>query len=61
MIEGFVKVFNIDQIIIATSINQNDDYIAELSKTCGVSCYRGNENDVLHRFIEAAKDTLLAL
>lgn len=42
-------------IIIATSENTNCDAIEEVAKTHSVSCFRGSENDVLQRFIDAAE------
>ncbi|MBI1838111.1 MAG: glycosyl transferase family 2 [Flavobacteriia bacterium] len=42
-------------IIIATSVSSNDDEIELLSNRIGVICFRGNEDNVLDRFIECAK------
>lgn len=43
------------QIIIATSTNPENDVIAEFCKRLDVNCFRGSENDVLKRFIDAAE------
>jgi hypothetical protein len=43
------------QIIIATSTNPENDVIAEFCKKFEVNCFRGSENDVLKRFIDAAE------
>lgn len=42
-------------VIIATTDNPADDPIEDRARQLGVKCYRGSENDVLARFIEAAK------
>lgn len=44
----------IDEIVVATTINQTDEPIVELCKKFGVSVYRGSEYDVLSRYYEAA-------
>ena len=42
-------------LIIATTENKIDDYIAELSEKKGLPVFRGSEEDVLGRFIGAAE------
>jgi spore coat polysaccharide biosynthesis protein SpsF len=42
-------------IIIATTRKKNDDIIEIEANNLGVHCYRGDEEDVLDRFYEAAK------
>lgn len=42
-------------IVVATSQNPADDPIVALCQKKGVHCFRGNENDVLQRFIDAAE------
>lgn len=54
LIEKLSEVENTN-IIIATSVNPNCDVIEEVAKIHGVSCFRGSENDVLQRFIDAAE------
>lgn len=44
-----------DIIIIATSQKKNDDVIENLANKLGVACFRGDEEDVLSRYYEAAK------
>lgn len=46
-----------DKIVLATSDNPNNDVLEEISRHYGVFCYRGSENDVLQRFIDAANAT----
>lgn len=46
----------IDEIVIATTILDRDDIIADEAARCGVKYYRGSEDDVLSRYYEAAKE-----
>ncbi|KGF72297.1 hypothetical protein DO97_10845 [Neosynechococcus sphagnicola sy1] len=43
----------IDQIIIATSTEPQDDALATLAQQLGVACFRGSEQDVLGRVVGA--------
>ena len=43
------------KVIIATSDSPNDDSLAAFLTNLGASVYRGDENDVLSRFYQAAK------
>lgn len=45
----------IDEIVIATTMNSQDDIVVETAKQAGVRYYRGDENDVLARTVEAAE------
>lgn len=42
-------------IIIATSVQNEDDFLERLSRNLDVKCFRGSERDVLSRFINAAE------
>jgi len=42
--------------IVATSDAPDDEAIEDMCKSIGCVCYRGSENDVLSRYIEAAKE-----
>jgi spore coat polysaccharide biosynthesis protein SpsF len=44
-----------DAIVIATTVHASDDPIAELARSEGAGCYRGNEDDVLSRYVGAAR------
>lgn len=44
----------IDDIIVATTINSNDDVIEMWCKDAGVKCFRGSEEDVLNRYYNAS-------
>lgn len=43
----------LDGIVLATTTNPADDVLAEWAETEDVSCYRGSEDDVLARVVEA--------
>lgn len=45
----------IDDIIIATTVNPKDDKIEEWCRAESVKCFRGSEEDVLHRYYCASE------
>lgn len=45
----------INKIIIATTTNKDDDQIENFCKTYNIDFYRGNEDDVLDRYYQAAE------
>lgn len=49
------KSKNIDKIILATTVNEEDDIIEEIGTNWGYEVYRGQEKDVLDRFYQAVK------
>ncbi|MDF3820171.1 glycosyltransferase family protein [Leptospira sp. 96542] len=49
------KVTLIDEIVLATTINKADDPIVDYAKSEGISVFRGSEDDVLLRVVDAAK------
>lgn len=55
MIERVKKSNFIDTIVIATSKNPKDDPIEVLARRLNVGCFRGSEDDVLDRVLDAAK------
>jgi spore coat polysaccharide biosynthesis protein SpsF len=54
MIERVSRVPVLDGIIVATTENTADDSIVALARRLGVGWYRGSEDDVLSRVLEAA-------
>jgi spore coat polysaccharide biosynthesis protein SpsF len=46
----------INEIIIATTTNKEDDPVAELAYKEGLKVFRGSEDDVLDRYYQAAKE-----
>ena len=55
MIERLRFVPEIDEIVIATTVNQTDDPVEALARRLGVGIWRGSEDDVLQRVLDAAK------
>jgi len=47
---------SVDEIVIATTNNTNDDSIVTLTQSLGIRCFRGSEKDVLSRYIGAARE-----
>jgi spore coat polysaccharide biosynthesis protein SpsF len=45
----------IDQTILATSTNSENDELEDYAKSIGINCFRGSEEDVLKRFSDAAE------
>ena len=54
MVERLRQVPSLDGIVIATTINATDDPIQDLCDRLGVGCWRGSEDDVLSRVLDAA-------
>lgn len=44
------------KVIVATSLNENNDELEKFLRDKGEHVYRGSENDVLDRFIKAAEE-----
>lgn len=54
LINNLKKVENVP-IVVATSVNANNDELASFLQQRGIPVFRGEENDVLSRFIGAAE------
>lgn len=55
LIERLRRARRIDQIVVATTENPADDAIEQLARRLGVGCFRGSEEDVLDRVLQAAQ------
>jgi len=55
MVERVKKSAAIQEIILATTVNETDDTIEALAKKLNVGCFRGSEEDVLSRVLGATK------
>lgn len=49
------RIKNIEQIVIATTIQKEDDIIVKIAKENGIAVFRGSEIDVLDRYYNCAK------
>ena len=55
VVESTKKIKSLDHFCIATSESREDDTIASFAEKNRISIFRGSQDDVLHRAIEAAK------
>lgn len=44
----------VDELVLATSVQEQDDLLEEFAAWRGLACFRGSENDVLDRFYRTA-------
>lgn len=54
ILKRLTSIIKKENIILATSTNVNNDVLEDIAKSYGVNCFRGSEDDVLQRFIDAA-------
>ena len=50
------NVKKLDKIIVATTNTKEDDIIFDFTKKMNIECFRGNEDDVLDRYYQCAKE-----
>jgi len=55
LIERLKRSKKINKIILATTKNKRDNKLEIISKKNGISCFRGNEENVLERFYKASR------
>jgi len=55
LIDRLRSVPSVDDIVVATTVNETDDVIENFCTDSGVMCYRGSEDDVMLRVIGAAE------
>lgn len=55
LIDRLQKVSNIDEIVMATTVNDTDDVLANYCESLSIGVFRGSENNVRGRVIEAAQ------
>jgi spore coat polysaccharide biosynthesis protein SpsF len=46
---------SIDEVVVATSTDKQDDQVESEARKCGAKVFRGSETDVLSRYYEAAR------
>ena len=54
MVERLRLIPELDRIVIATTVNKEDDAVEALARDLGVGFWRGSEDDVLQRVLDAA-------
>lgn len=54
LIDRLINVFGAENIILATTENKQDSALANVAKQKGISCFRGDEQNVLKRFVDCA-------
>ena len=55
ILERVKRTKRIDEIVLATSDEEQDNVLENLSDDYSVSCFRGSENDLVDRYYQAAK------
>ena len=55
MIERLLRVAELHEVVVATTADPSCDPIASLSRRLGVGCFRGGEEDVLDRVLQASR------
>lgn len=53
MIQRVKRAKKVDEIIVATTTNKDDDPVVELCQKLGVKCFRGSEDNVFERVLNA--------
>ena len=43
------------EVVLATTSRSQDDVLEEVARQAGIACFRGDEDDVLDRFVQAAE------
>jgi spore coat polysaccharide biosynthesis protein SpsF len=59
--ERLLQCATLEKIILATSVNRQDDVIANFCKDRAITVFRGNEADVLDRYFQAARQNGLTV
>jgi spore coat polysaccharide biosynthesis protein SpsF len=56
VLERIADAPGVDEVVVATTVNDEDDPVVELARRLGHRCFRGDEHDVLGRYVGAARD-----
>ena len=54
MLEQLSFCRSIDQVVVACTVNKEDDVLAQVARNLGATVYRGNEDNVYERVVGAA-------
>ena len=57
LLARLARAKEVNEIMVATSIDPRNRPLADYVNSLGYKCYRGSENDVLDRYIKAAKSS----
>jgi len=60
VVDAACKINGIDQICVATSTEKQDESVEEWCKNNDISCFRGDEKNVLKRYYDAACNSSLS-
>lgn len=55
LIERLKSISQVDEIVLATTVNSQDDALEDFARSNNIHCYRGSEDDVMLRVIEAVQ------
>ncbi len=55
LVDRLRAVPSIDQIVLATTVAGADDVLVDFASEQGIACWRGSEDDVMERVIDAAR------
>ncbi len=55
VLDTMIGVFQKEQLILATTRNAKDDDLEQVATRYGIACYRGDEEDVLQRFVNVVQ------
>lgn len=55
IINRLKRVRNVDKLVLATTVNKKDDILEEFCASQKVDCFRGSEDNVLERCIQASE------
>lgn len=55
LVERVNRAKSLDEVIVATSSNPENDAIQEECLKLGIGCFRGKEDDVLNRYLQASQ------
>lgn len=61
MVKKLRMIKAIDEIVVATTVNEIDKPIIELCEKIGVKYYRGSEDDVLQRVVDCAVENRIGI
>jgi spore coat polysaccharide biosynthesis protein SpsF (cytidylyltransferase family) len=56
VIERALRATTVDRVVVATTLAPEDDEVASLAKACGARVTRGPTEDVLSRYLQAARE-----